>query len=174
MIQFALTSEVFYSFSINYQVSLLLKMEKLGYHPDFDALLKAVQIQLCISPGLHQVATVSRLMRLHLSLPVLSTHFLLALLRGYNAFSEQFARKYYVSPFSLNISQVGLPRLGNPEIVEEYELALFNHLRIEHPDQFTIGLVIQFLKDNEAFAKHGFFNGFSALIFNALMSDPRQ
>ena len=49
IIQFALTNEVFYSFSINYHLSLLLKMEKIGYDPDFDDLLRAIQIQLCVS-----------------------------------------------------------------------------------------------------------------------------
>lgn len=47
-------------------------------------------------------------------------------------------------------------------------------MKIESPDQFTIGLIIQFLKDNEMFAKYGFFKGFSSFIFNAIMSDPRQ
>jgi hypothetical protein len=49
-------------------------------------------------------------------------------------FSDQFSRKYYVSPFSLNISHINLPRISSPELIEEYELALFNHLRIESPD----------------------------------------
>jgi hypothetical protein len=42
IISFALTSEIFYSFNINYYVSLLLKMEKIGPHPDFDDLIKAI------------------------------------------------------------------------------------------------------------------------------------
>ena len=89
-------------------------MGKIGYHADFNDLVKAVQIQLCISTNLHHIVTVSKLLKIHLTLPILNVHFLHALLRGYNLFSEQFSRKYYVSPFSIDISQINLSKQSNP------------------------------------------------------------
>jgi len=54
-----------------------------------------------------------------------------------------------------------LPSLSDPELIEEYEVALTNALRIESPEQFNSGAIIKFLSDNEQFAKHGFYRGFS-------------
>jgi hypothetical protein len=59
-------------------------------------------------------------------------------------------------------------------LIEEYEIALTNYLKIETPLQFNSGVIIKFFNDNEMFAKHGFFKGFSTLIFTAIMSDSRS
>lgn len=69
---------------------------------------------------------------------------------------------------------MNLPEINNPELIEEYEIAFTNYLKIDSPEQFNVGLIIKFLTENEPFAKYGFFRGFSNLIYTAVMSDSRS
>lgn len=58
-------------------------------------------------------------------------------------------------------------------MIEEYDIAFLNELKIESPDQFNIGLVIKFLSEHPNFAKYGFYKGFSSLVYSSIMSDSR-
>ena len=44
IIQYALSNELFYAFSVAYHISLMRRMMKVGYHPDFYDLLKTIQV----------------------------------------------------------------------------------------------------------------------------------
>lgn len=118
--------------------------------------------------------TIHKLVRIHFTLPVFNPHFLTLLLKGYNNLFVSQIRKLDYSIFNLNISYLNLPEINNPELIEEYEIAFTNYLKIDSPEQFNVGLIIKFLTENEPFAKYGFFRGFSNLIYTAVMSDSRS
>lgn len=44
IIQYALNSEVFYSFTVSYYITILRLIERIGLHDDFIDLLRAIQI----------------------------------------------------------------------------------------------------------------------------------
>jgi hypothetical protein len=72
--------------------------------------------------------------------------------------------------FSLNISDLSLPEIEDEDIIEAYETALAYEL----PEKgFGVHTIIDFLEKYPAFAIHGFYRGFSSLIYNTILCDSR-
>jgi hypothetical protein len=72
--------------------------------------------------------------------------------------------------FSLNISDLSLPEIEDEDIIEAYETALAYEL----PEKgFGVHTIIDFLEKYPAFAIHGFYRGFSSLIYNSILCDSR-
>eukprot|EP00347_Sterkiella_histriomuscorum_P024467 403331016 len=173
ILKYSLNSEIFYAFPISYLISIMNKIFKLEYHPDFYDLLKTMQIQICLQEQQINPQTVEKLIRLHLELPILNPQFLTLLLKQYNLQKSIF-KKVDLPVFNLNISLLNLPNQKYQPLIDEYEQALVNYLWITNAQQFNFNILIKFLQENPMFAKYGFYKGFNDLLFQSFYSEERS
>lgn len=112
IIQYSLSNELFYAFPMGYIISIMRRIEQIGYHPDYYDLLKTMQVRLCLIENVLAKVTVEKLIFMHRSIPILNPHFLAMLLRYYNKkrlLDEGPHRLTGEKIFSLNISELDLP-----------------------------------------------------------------
>lgn len=173
IIKFVLNSELFYTFQQRDYLALLKKIKYLQeLHPDLHDLIKTVQIQLSIQEKDITELSLEQLARFHQDLPVLNPQFLTFLLKNYNM-NKLLFNKQIVNPFNLNISLMNLPSVNYQPLIEEYNLALVNFLGISSPEQMDSNRLMRLLSLNAYFARYGFYQGFTDILFAALLSDDR-
>ena len=72
----------------------------------------------------------------------------------------------------LNISQINLPSIDNPVVIEGYESAFSQHF--DSQDQIDFYTVLEWLKEYPQLAKYGFWKDFGKTVFNIMVMDSSK
>jgi hypothetical protein len=178
IIKYLLNTEHFYSTKVTFKLRLLSKILANGlFREEQDIiphLIKTIQVNLSSQAKEITAIEFKRLISLHTIIPVLHEPFLGLLLSAYPAMLSQGTvtlNDNDLNIFNLNISEINLPAIEDPNVIEGYEncmASLFNKA-----EDVNFNTLVTFLINNPVFASFGFHKGFGKLLFNLMLINKR-